>query len=120
MQWQQYDLTGKRVSEPSVSVSDPQSAKTTCLAMAVQLSVAKLDDFGETMKLVGELCEAITGIRYPFDAEIINLTKQRERRDATLKAVETSLTQRPKPRKRGRPKGTADVGKTRRRKSGQE
>lgn len=49
------------------------------LALNVQLSIAKLDPLQETLKLVSELCEMITGVSYPIDLEERRNTRQRNR-----------------------------------------
>lgn len=106
-EWIQYNLQGDMI-EPTASSENETLSKEHLLALSVQLSVARLDDCNKTLQLVGELCTAITGVSYPFDAEIIRFEKADQRK----KAVETSIVEASKPKKRrGRPKGKADTGR---------
>ena len=72
------------------------------LALNVQLSIAKLAPLQETMKLVSELCEGITGIAYPINIEESRKTHLQERQKKTERNI---ASEKPK-RKRGRPKGS--------------
>ena len=56
---------------------DKQSDPIIQLALNVQLSIAKFDPLQETLKLVSQLCEQITGVSYPIDLA--------ERRNTRLK-----------------------------------
>ena len=61
--------------------------KTTRLALEVQLSIARLDRFSDTMKLVSELCETLTGVAYPVDINERHRTYQRKQQQQTENAV---------------------------------
>ena len=70
------------------------------LALDIQLSIARLDKLQDTMKLVSELCERITGIAYPIDIEESRKTHLQELQQKTERVVATETH--PK-RKRGSP-----------------
>ena len=94
--YEQLDLfTGEAIAIVSPPTKKERIAKSVRLAFAVQMSIAKLDNLRDTMKLVGELCETLTGINYPFNDE----AGQRRYERKTAKSIATDLK-----RKRGRPK----------------
>ena len=81
--------------------------KTTRLALQVQISIARLDALTDTMKLVSELCEQITGITYPVNIDVRQRTYQKKRQHETERAVTAETKD--EGRTAGRPKGTAIV-----------
>lgn len=101
----QLDLFTGEPIPPSDEKSEKQRriTKTTRLALVVQLSIARLDRLTDTMKLVSELCEQITGIAYPIDFDELHRTYQRKRQHETMRYV-TAET-----REAGRLKGTPRV-----------
>ena len=102
--WIQLSLfTGEAVETvPEQQQKQEGIAKTTRLALDIQLSIARLGRFTTTMKLVSELCERITGIAYPFNIDERRLSKQKQRQQQTERNVAAEI-QKTK-RKRGRPK----------------
>ena len=87
--WIQLNLfTGESIL-PSDEKSEKQQriTKTTRLALAVQLLIARLDRLTSTMKFVSELCDRITGIVYPIDLDELHRTYQRKQQHETMRYV---------------------------------
>ena len=104
----QLDLfTGDPIQTPPVEKKSERIAKTTQLALQVQLSIARMDKFSTTMKRVTKLCEQITGIAYHVDINERHSTNLQKRQQETN--VPRNDAEKPAPKKRGpgRPKGTA-------------
>lgn len=103
--WTQFNIfTGEPIPPCDDSTDNQQRIpKITQLALQVQLSIARLDPLTDTMKLISELCEQITGITYPVDINVCQKTYQKKRQQQTERAV-TAETQ--PSRKAGRPKTT--------------
>lgn len=72
------------------------------LAFNVQYSIAKLDPLQDTLKLVSQLCEQITGVPYSIHPDERRLRLRQERQQEVEQAVATDL-QNPGPKpERGR------------------
>lgn len=87
--WIQLDLFTGEPMPPRTADTEKQEriAKTTRLALEVQLSIARLDRLADTMKLVSELCETLTGVAYPVDINERHRTYQRKQQQQTENAV---------------------------------
>ena len=91
--WVQFDMTGNPVETAKVSEAcreHQRETQTARLALEVQLSIAKLSPLSETLKLVGELCESITGIGYPINLEERTQAKQAKAQRDTEQAIATA------------------------------
>ena len=76
------------------------------LALKVQLSIAQLDPLQETLKLIEQLCEQITGVEYPIDLNERHSTYQQQRQQETERAVAKAISTQGAKSKGGRPKGS--------------
>lgn len=104
--WVQLDLfTGEPIL-PAAPCDDKQEriAKTTRLALQVQLSIARLDKLTDTLKKVSELCVSITGIAYPISLEERRRTHQQKRQQETKRAVATETEKKKRERPKQKPK----------------
>lgn len=79
-------------------------SKQIQLALAVQLLIARLDPLQDTMKLISELCQTITGVSYPINLDERRRSKLQRQQQQTGRNVAAKI-QKAK-RKRGRPKGS--------------
>lgn len=66
-------------------------AKITRHALEVQFSIARGDSFSTTFKRIGELCETLTGIHYPFDVAKQQQRKQHHCQQQTQKAIDAEM-----------------------------
>lgn len=85
--WIQFDLTGTPVAT-TLSEDAKQDIRTTRaekLALEVQQSIARLDTLQDTLKLVSELCKAVSGVAYPIDLDERRRTRREHRQKQTEK-----------------------------------
>ena len=89
--WTQLNLfTGETIQPRDEDIEELERIpKINILALSVQLSIARMDRLQDTMKLVSELCECITGIVYSTDIDERRAKQHQqhqERHDQALKA----------------------------------
>ena len=108
--WTQLNIFTGEPIPPHDEVTENQQRipKITQLALEVQFSIARLDALTDTMKLISELCERITGIASPIDIDERKRVCQKKQQQQTKRAI-TAAKQPEKRKKAGRPKGTAQL-----------
>ena len=104
--WIQPNLFTGEPIDPVEKKTDSQAeiSEQVQLALAVQISIARLDPLAETMVLIANLCKSVSGVDYKIDTYERRQSRQRKRKQQTERKVATEIKKAKSKRERPRKK----------------